>query len=489
MIVKNDKSEIQDFLSDAANFKGDCEKVYFPESNSEIIEILKESNFNKFKVTVAGNGTGLTGARVPKGGIVIATNKLNKILEINSEEKYAVLQTGVVLADFQEKLNSLNLYYPPDPTEQNCFIGATVSTNASGAKTFKYGATRNFVLEMKIVLPNGEMISAERGKFKAENRKLKIETDSGKIIEIDLPKYKMPSTKNSAGYFAEDDMDALDLFIGSEGTLGIITEVKLKLLPKPENIFSSVIFFEDENFALNFIVEAREKSRDPKSKLDALGLEFFDKNALHFLKEDFPLIPENAAAAVWFEQETNSKNEEEIFEAWMPVIQKNKGNEETAWFALNEKEREKFKDFRHAVSYKVNEYISGKGIKKVGTDVAVPEDNFNRLYFYSKKIVEDANLNYIAYGHFGDNHLHLNMLPANQNQYVLAKEIYEQICKKAVALNGTISAEHGIGKLKKEYLKLMFSHEEIKQMAEVKKTLDPNLILGSGNIFDTENYL
>lgn len=488
MIVKSDKTEIQDFLVDAANYKGDCDKVYFPESDEEIVEILKEANSKRIKITVSGNGTGLTGARVPEGGIVIATNRLNKIIEINSEEKYAVLQTGVILSDFHEKLDELNLYYPPDPTEQNCFIGATVSTNASGAKTFKYGPTRNFVLGMKIILPEGETLYLERGKFTAENRKLKIRTDSDKELEIDLPKYRLPFTKNSAGYFIEDGMDALDLFIGQEGTLGIITEVKIKLLPKPESVFSSVVFFDDEIDALKFIIEARENSRAAESRIDALGLEFFDRNALMFLRDDYMLIPENAFAAVWLEQETTPESEESIFDAWVEVINKNNGNEETAWFALNDKERRKFQDFRHAVSYKVNEYITRKNKKKVGTDVAVPDQNFNELYFYSKKIVEEKKLNYIAYGHFGDNHLHLNMLPADEKEYSAAKKIYGSICSKAVELNGTISAEHGIGKLKKEYLKLMFSQQEIEQMANLKKTLDPNWILGAGNIFDSQKY-
>ena len=163
MIIKKDKSEIENYLVDSANYRGYCEAVYFPENESDIIQILKTANQSRQKVTVAGNGTGLTGARVPEGGIVIATDKLNKIIEVNRNKKYAIVQPGVVLKDFQEEVTARKLFYPPDPTEQDCSIGATVATNASGANTFKYGPTRNYVISLRLVLPDGDTVSLKRG--------------------------------------------------------------------------------------------------------------------------------------------------------------------------------------------------------------------------------------------------------------------------------------------------------------------------------------
>ena len=195
MIIKTSPDEIQNFLVDASNYSGFCEAVYFPENEFEIVSILQEANRNKTLVTIAGNGTGLTGARVPEGGIVISTEKLNKIIEINKSEMLAVVQTGVMLADFQSELNKLNLIYPPDPTERNCFIGATVATNASGQKTFKYGPTRNFVMGLEIILPNGEILKLERGKVKASGDKLKLKTEEGTLYILELPEYEMPKTK------------------------------------------------------------------------------------------------------------------------------------------------------------------------------------------------------------------------------------------------------------------------------------------------------
>ena len=488
MIVKASPDEIQNYLSDASNLKGSCDAVYFPENESDVQQIIKEANENKIKVTISGNGTGLTGARVPQGGIVISTEKMNRILEIKKDEKTATVEPGVILADFQNLVNQKKLMYPPDPTERNCFIGGTVATNASGEKTFKYGATRNYVLELHIVLANGDLLKIKRGELFADNYLLSLKTANASEYNLHLPNYKMPPTKNASGYFSKINMDAIDLFIGSEGTLGVITKIKLKLVELPDKILSCIIFFNQEKDALSFINSARESSclsrkEKLKNSLDALALEFFDKNTLKFLMNDYPNIPKNAKAAVWFEQEVNLQNEEILLKEWMKLISDFNGDEESAWFAFSELDNKKIQEFRHAISWKISDYISQNNLKKLGTDVAVPDDKFHELYYFGKNEVEKANLNYVVYGHFGNSHMHLNMLPKGEKEYAKGKEIYKKICMKAVELGGTISAEHGIGKLKTEYLALMYGEENVRKMLDVKKILDPNLILGVGNIF------
>jgi D-lactate dehydrogenase (cytochrome) len=493
MIVKTAQDEIVNYLVDAANVKGFCDAVYFPENENDVIEVVKEAYRNNIKVTVSGNGTGLAGGRVPRGGIVIATDKLNKVLEINIDEKFAVLQPGVILKDFQEAVEEKGLFYPPDPTERNCFVGATIATNSSGAKTFKYGPTRNYVLEMRIILPDGDALYLKRGLQKAVGNKLSLTTESGRVIDVTIPEFKMPDVKHAAGYYCKPGMDAIDLFIGSEGTFGIITLMKVKLINLPENILSSVIFFNEEDDALAFIDEARSISYETRrsntpAEVDAQGLEFFDYYALQLLKEEYPQVPEDAKAAVWFEQEITDETEEPLFEKWMELIARHNGNEETAWFASNKNEREKFKDFRHSISWKVSDYISKKNITKVGTDIAVPDYEFYNFYKDIKSEVEKNNIEYVAYGHLGNSHLHLNMLPKDQAEHALAKKIYAQICEKAVDAGGTISAEHGVGKLKTDYLLKMYGENIIKEMAELKLTFDPKGILSVGNMFE-EKYL
>ncbi len=493
MIIKTNPDEFENFVIDASNFKGNCEAVYFPESLQDVISILKEANSKKTKVTIAGNGTGLTGARVPQNGIVIATDKLNKILEINEKEFYALIEPAVLLSDFQKELKQQNLFYPPDPTETNCYIGGTVATNASGAKTFKYGPTRDYVIALEIVLADGEVLKLERGKQKAVGYNLVLTTQSGKNISLKIPDYTFPAVKNASGYFVKPDMDAIDLFIGSEGTLGIITKIKLKLLPQPEDTISCVVFFEDETTALNFLDEAREDSfhnrkNNANEKINALALEFFDERSLKFLAKDFSAIPDDAQAAIWFEQESTADTFDSILDVWNSLMQKHSVNEETAWFAFSDADKEKIREFRHAISWKVNEYVVRNNFRKLGTDVAVPDKSFREFYFTLQNWAKQSNIDFVSYGHFGNSHIHLNFLPKNDAEFNEGKNLYRKICEEAVRLGGTISAEHGIGKAKRDYLLMMYGEANIRKMAALKKSLDPNLILGIENIFD-EKFL
>lgn len=483
MIIKKDYDEIQNYLLDASNFKGFCDAVYFPESTEEISLILKEANKNKTPVTVSGNGTGLTGGRVPQGGIVIATDKLNSILYFDKDNKLLAVQPGVLLHDIKTYLANEGYFYPPDPTEEYCYIGGTVATNASGAKTFKYGSTRKFVQSLTVVLPDGEILQIERGNIYANDFLLKFNSLSGKEYNIKLPDIKMPQVKNASGYFINKSMDLIDLFIGSEGTLGIFTEIKIKVLPLPEKKLSVVVFFNKEENSLNFIVEARELSHN-KNLINALALEFFDKNSLRFLSNYFPNIPLSSKAAVWFEQEITIDNENLILNEWLNLIQKHNGDENNSWFAENEKRRKEIEEFRHAISWKVNEYIASKNLRKLGTDVAVPDKYFINFYNFCKEKVKKENIDFVIYGHFGNSHIHLNMLPKNENEFQKGKDIYYLICKEAVKLGGSVSAEHGIGKIKKEYFELMYGKNIINEMKKIKTALDPNLILNKGNLFN-----
>jgi D-lactate dehydrogenase (cytochrome) len=339
-----------------------------------------------------------------------------------------------------------------------------------------------------MVLADGEILSLKKGECIAENMELRLKTESGKEINIHLPEFKMPATKNAAGYYVKPGMDAIDLFVGSEGTLGVITKIKLKLLPAPEKIISCIVFFPKEEDALNFIQKAREVSYTSRAynniqAIDALSLEYFDEKTLDFMREDFSQVPSNAKAGVWFEQEVTHFNEDFFLEEWMTLLQEFHGDEDSAWFAFTESDKEKLQEFRHAIPEKINDFIARNNVTKLGTDVAVPDNKFRELYDYSKNEVEVSGLKYIIYGHFGNSHMHLNIMPVNSEEHIKGKSVYKSICKKAIDLGGTVSAEHGIGKLKTDYFLEMYGSNIVGKMAELKKTLDPNMILGSGNIF------
>jgi D-lactate dehydrogenase (cytochrome) len=285
-------------------------------------------------------------------------------------------------------------------------------------------------------------------------------------------------------------MDAVDLFIGSEGTLGVVTKIKLKLLPLPLKEISCILFFNSERSALQFLTEARNESFNSRKlnsvdTIDATALELFDCNSLNFLRDEFSNIPDNAKAAIWFEQHCN-KNEEALLETWINLFLKYDGKEDEAWFAVTEKDKEQIINFRHAISVNVNEYMTRNNFRKLGTDAAVPDDKFIDFYYAIKDDVEKGKLDYVIYGHAGNSHLHLNMLPKTEEEFEKGKLLYKSICNKAIKLGGTFSAEHGVGKNKRDFLVEMYGEENVNKMRLLKKTLDPNYILGVGNIFVKE---
>ena len=289
----------------------------------------------------------------------------------------------------------------------------------------------------------------------------------------------MPATrKNATGYFVAPEMDAIDLFIGSEGTLGVICEITARLLPKPEGLLSGVVFFANEADVLALVADVR-------AHVDARAIEFFDRESLNFLREKYSTIPAEAVAAIFFEQETTTSTEESVFEQWTTLLDLHHALTDS-WFATNEADQAKLREFRHQLPVLMNEWFAHYRQRKVSTDMAVPDDAFPGLFRLYQDTLRDSGLRYTIFGHIGDNHVHVNILPRDDGEGVRARELYVQFLKHAAAVGGTLSAEHGVGKLKREYLRLFYSDDQLRALASVKRALDPNGILGRGNIFSDD---
>ena len=411
----------------------------------------------------------------------------------DKNEWFMTVDPGVLLQDIESFLHNhkeKNLFYPPDPTEMSAAIGGTVATNASGARTYKYGATRNYIRRLRVVLADGNVIEIKRGEiFANENNELCFST-SGKEYIIPVPDYSMPETKNCAGYFAESKMDLIDLFIGSEGTLGIISEIEIKLLEKNKECLSLLSFFNSENQAFKFVKSIRNDEN-----LDVEAIEFFGKYALELLHKrheedgtdlnDFP----KCDAAVYSEFAFDEDEIEVIYELLEEKLQLAGTSTDNSWAGMDYSETEILKKFRHAVPETINQIIGERkreipGLHKIGTDLAVPDENFEQIFDFYREQLDSAGLQYAIFGHVGNNHLHVNMMPRNENELTKAKKFYKIFARKAVELGGTVSAEHGIGKLKKDFLKLMYGEKGVEQMKNVKLSLDPNNILGVGTLIE-----
>lgn len=478
MKSRSQPNEIESFLTDASFIReGYAERVVLPESVADVAEVLAAANRERVPITISGAGTGTVGGRVAFGGTVLATDRLNRIKSIVREDGggVAVVEAGVILAELQRAVDQQGLLYPPDPTERGCFIGGTVATNASGARTFKYGPTRNYIRRLQVVLASGEVLDLRRGAVRADAAgRMRVGS-----VEVMLPSYQMPQTrKNASGYFVAPEMDAVDLFIGSEGTLGVICEVEVRLLPKPEGLLSGVIFFESETDLLALVADARER-------VEPRALEFFDRESLNFLRGKYPEIPAEAVGAIFFEQETSAETEEAVLNEWMALLDRHRAFADS-WFATNEPDQARLREFRHQLPVLMNEWFARYNQRKVSTDMAVPDAAFAGLFQLYRDTLRTSQLRYTIFGHIGDNHVHVNILPRDDTEAARARELYVEFLKYAASVGGTLSAEHGVGKLKREYLRLFYNDEQLRQMAAIKRAFDPNGILGRGNIFPEE---
>ncbi|MFH1460671.1 MAG: FAD-binding oxidoreductase [Candidatus Omnitrophota bacterium] len=491
MLRKNDQTLFGDYLEDSSGLDaGFAKEIVYPETEDELVDFIKELAVTKLACTISGAGTGVVGGRIPQGGIILATDKLNKIIDIqkNDQTGLAVIEPGVSIDQLRNITGHQGLTYLPDPTEKSAFIGGTIATNASGACGFKYGATRNYVRGLRIVLANGEILDINRGKYILEDS-VYIPANNKKIYSCPLPTYQLPSVKNSAGYFVGKGADLIDLFIGQEGTLGVVSQVRVLLSKIPEENFSGIVFLDTNKQALELVNQLKKTSflarrERQNNSINVDCIEYFDKNSLSMLENKYPQLPKNKIAAVYFQQNIIKEHEIKIMEQYTSFLAKIKIDTNEVWFAQTRLDKEMMTSLRHDLPELINEKIRHNGFSKISTDIAVPDTNFFKFFnFYHTKALA-SKIEYCLFGHIGENHLHLNFLPRNDFEFNQAKQIYREFINEAIRLKGTVAAEHGIGKLKREYLKEMLGEKGLKEMAIIKHCLDPDLLFSPGNIFD-----
>ena len=480
MIVKKEADRILGYLEDTSNLKiGNATAVYVPENEDEVLDVIKQARRENVSLTASGAGSGTVGGRIPTGGAVISLEKMNNIvsidrknmrdpLEINFFTGRAVLQAGVLVDDFLKALDNKNLFYPPFPTERTAFIGGNVATNASGEYSYRFGSTRKYVERIKVVLSTENVLNLKRGEYTADENGI----IASPFFKVKIPAYRSPDIKNAAGYFSRPGMDLIDLFVGSEGTLGIITEVELKLIPAlpPRSIM--IIFLEKGEETLKLL----ERVKNEK-EFNIYAIEYFDANSLGILKKAFPNIP-SCQSALYIEQEKKG------LDLWLKLL--DEYSLVDTWIGENERDYKKLIDFRHKLPEIINEYFREIKQTKVSIDIAVPEDYFTKLFDFYHEIAKTTSVEYVVFGHIGENHLHFNFFPKNDEEKERANIAYIEAVKRAVKAGGTISAEHGIGKLKHKYLEMMYGREGIMEMVRIKKRIDPFCLLGLNNIFPQE---
>ena len=525
MCLKPVLPDYEDYLKDESRMNGDADCIAFPKTEQDLDHILGKIIDDRSSVTVQGGRTGIAGGAVPDGGCIINLSKMNHITGLTQHPEgngYSIhIQPGVVLDVLRHALQSREFdttgwsksslqalasfkadrrfFFTPDPTETTATIGGMIACNASGALSFKYGATRSHILSLRVMLTSGHILSLTRGVQKTSGRM--FETDlNGPVFAGSVPCYTIPDVKSAAGYFAKDNMDLLDLFIGSEGTLGIITEAELALTPYPEYVWGVTAFFPAEEGAIRFVQEVRDDADSQSDILTPAAIEFFDANALGMLHShlqehpgfaDLPDIPKPGQTAIYLEYHGDSEEAmEAAIEAMSIKMDECGGDEQTAWMAMDETEMERLHNFRHAIPEIVNLTIDERrkkdpSLTKLGTDMSVPSSELAAIMKLYRTSLEKAGLQFVIFGHIGNNHVHVNILPETTEDYKKGKALYLTWADQVIKMCGSISAEHGIGKLKTAFLEKMYGPQGIQEMKEVKKVFDPDGVLSPGNLFES----
>lgn len=504
------------YLSDESGFgPGKASVLFIPNSEFQVAQFLKEMNEKRIPVTLSGGRTGIVAGAVPEGGALLSLDNMNEITAITwneqSKEWRLTCQPGIRLRDLQQKITTKSFggkahdpewkdlprflndpsqyFYPPDPTEDTASLGGTVATDASGARTYLYGRTREHVRAIRVVLPNGEVLDLRRGEHLTDtSNTIRLRHLDGTTTDIPLPRYERPNVKCATGYYSKTNMDLLDLFIGSEGTLGVITSVEIALKKKTQTAMF-LAFFPSIDNATAFVIQVRSVARN-SDKMSVNSLEYLDSNSLrllHEINEDRKLgmkLPANGAAAILSEFEST----ETAIEVLVEYLQLHHSPVDETISAIDERDKERLRTLRHAIPEAINRIIAKRKndiprLHKLGTDTAVPDERLiDIMNVYGKRLVE-SKLEHYVIGHIAENHLHVNILPRSLPELETGEQLVRILAQDAVAMGGVVSAEHGIGKMKRSFMRIMFQDEEIQGMIATKRAIDPNWILCRGNIF------
>ncbi len=505
-------TSIDGYLADESRMCGSADSAVAIHTESELVSVLRAAQAQRTPITTQGGLTGIAGAGVPQGGQVVSMRDMRGLLGLREDEHGFCLRAepGCTLDGIRQTLLRLDAVdtqgwrhasikaweklcdlpphmFAPDLTETGATLGGVVSTNGSGARSYYYGAARNHITGLRVVLPGGDILALQRGTTYAHGLDFTLFAESGRDYRGKLPSYGLPKVKHAAGLYASPDMDMIDLFIGSEGILGVISEIEIRLLPRPEDVCGVTAFLPSEDAALQLVDRVRQ------SPLVAYAIEYFSEQALDLLRDPetqtgsvrIPKIEDHWRTALYVELDTSAS---EALADLVGLLEGVGGNESDTWLAEGYDEIETLKGIRHAIPERINHWIAEQrkrwpGVTKLGTDLAVPDACLTEVMRMYHTGLHAATLPYVIFGHIGDNHLHVNILPPDEDAWHRGKALYARWAERIVRMGGTVSAEHGIGKLKTEMLRTQFGNAGIDQMRKVKTVFDPLCLLNQGTLF------
>ena len=441
------------YSSDASGVIMVPDAVARPGTVDEVIELLQRASSERTCVTPAAGQTSTTAASITDRGTLLSLRGLQRVIDIDCAAHTARVEPGVLVGDLRRACAAEGLLLTPDPTsEEECSVGGAVACNASGARSLRYGATRPYVRSLRVALASGEVVTLRRP-----------------MLE-----------KNTVGYALAHD--PIDWFVGSEGTLGVILEVELSLLPLPESVTGLALAFADEAGALAFVAAARDDTT-----VHPRCLEFFDERALAIARsaDDDPSWAQGAGALAYVE-EVPPAGVEPALDEWLALAERHGAIVDDARVYEGEAALRDARRIRHAVPAHMNargDSHRADGGRKVSTDWAVPYRRLGEALQVARRLADDAGIEQaVAYGHAGNGHPHQNFIARNAGELATIEKVVEATLREVIAMGGTVAAEHGIGKLKRKWLPLQMSPLQVRGMQAIKRELDPQGILAPGNV-------
>ena len=509
----SETDEVEAYLDDAAHYPGGTtEEVFLPGDEAAVAGLLKSDR----PLLAVGAQSSLTGGATPRADSVISMTRMDAVGPwLPGSVK---VEAGVVLAPFEAQLKTRGLYYPPAPTFDGATVGGTVATDAAGAATFKHGTTRHWVRGLTVVVAGGDVLDLRRGQVRASPEgHFEIAMTNGSKREVEIPGYEMPAVpKHSAGYWAEPGMDLVDLFIGSEGTLGVVTEIELGLIGERPAWFTALVPVADDAAAVALVASLRESSMETWAGgrgADVAAVEYIDRRSIELLEEDGAMAALALDASVGallliqaeltpdFSGEEAARQlasfEDLSLEAPLAVLARilaeHKVLEATvAALPGEEGRRKEMFALREALPEGVNRRVGeaqrniDAAISKSGGDVIVPFASFERALGDYRAILDEAGLDHAVWGHISDGNIHPNILARSGREMESARAAQLAIGQRAIEMGGSPMSEHGTGRnpVKRELLVRLYGEEGVEAMRRVKRALDPQGLLARAVMFD-----
>jgi D-lactate dehydrogenase (cytochrome) len=488
--------DVADLLRDESRMTAPgVASVAEPSSVDELRQVLAWHASQRHTVTVSGARTGVAGGAVPEATThLVSVAKLRGVTAIDLTSTPATVRAlaGTTLRELQAALTAKarGRALPLDPTEAGASVGGMVATNAAGSRAYRFGATRDWVHALTVELASGRTLQLTRGVDRADGDAVAIA--DGDTRTVHLPAIPKPHTKNSIGYGFTPGGDVLDLFIGSEGTLGVVSEVTFRLMPVTESrlAFLQCLASPAQAFDLVDAIRADEGLR-------TTALEFLDARSHELARETGkPEVlrvlaqapPGSCSLFAEFGYDDDAQLESTI-ERVLALVAAVGGDESAGLAGVDEAVLKDIRAFRHAVPERINATIAERrqqhpALHKIATDMAVENQHLRWVYdLYSSRLTA-AGLDHAIFGHVGNNHFHVNILPKDEDELARAKTIYKEFATALVARGGCVSAEHGIGRIKKAFLPVQYDSDTLATMRAAKRWLDPDWRLNPGVLID-----